>query len=715
MKRFGVFVILFSFLALSAAWLASAAAISVVNSKHNLSYNLATSGTGSIKSVDPAIGGTSEVCVFCHTPHGGNTAVPLWNRSAPVQTYVTYTSDVLAGLVYWAAEDPNTHVKTKICLSCHDGTIALGSLVNLPYGASSQIPMDGTAGADVQYGMPKTAAGYIGLNLSDDHPVAIKHDSAKDLGELVSGASVSAAVRLYTAAGNNVNADGNYVECTSCHEPHDNQYGKFLVESNAGSALCTQCHTKTGFANSIHDLAGTAYSPLTGGTPATLGATVGGVKCMNCHFPHKAAGTGSPPNLTPADLTTYPKAGYYLLSFSEEGSCFNTNNDRYNTPGSANVCHGTGATTTTKNIAGLVGLSSSAHRVGSFVGIHEATEARGLTNGWLGAGNAKWHVECADCHNPHTASNTPHTEGINAIASTSPLYGTGGVSVGAYPAMPSPPGSGTYTPIQAAGVTNSVVTTVIKEYEICLKCHSDYAWGIGTIPNSPTWITMTLTNQAAEFNPANISHHPVAGTNINTEGTYTGSWNSGTQTMYCSDCHTKSGGGTPAGPHGSTATYGGSPQASQPGFILAKNYTDNYGTGGQGDADKQPNTDLCFNCHAQAEYLPSTNYVSTGTGFRTAGNVNLHTQHAFRAIPANTTTVNPIPYRCVNCHIRVPHGWSARKAMIVIKNDGLTYGAQYELATGAAITGIVTGNLPGSGNYGAAKGANCNTVNGCHQ
>jgi len=34
------------------------------------------------------------------------------------------------------------------------------------------------------------------------------------------------------------------VECSSCHDPHDNTYGSFLVEDNSGSALCLRCHVK---------------------------------------------------------------------------------------------------------------------------------------------------------------------------------------------------------------------------------------------------------------------------------------------------------------------------------------------------------------------------------------------------------------------------------------------------------------------------------------
>ena len=58
----------------------------------------------------------------------------------------------------------NAHVKTRICLSCHDGTIALGKLVNLPNGLSFDVPMQG-AGVSGEGKLTSAAAGYIGLDL----------------------------------------------------------------------------------------------------------------------------------------------------------------------------------------------------------------------------------------------------------------------------------------------------------------------------------------------------------------------------------------------------------------------------------------------------------------------------------------------------------------------------------------------------------------------
>lgn len=714
MKRFVLFIILFALLTLWAAWLANAAAISVKNSKHNLSYDLSSTGTGSIKSVATGIGGTSEVCVFCHTPHGGNTAAPLWNKSASVASYSTYTSDVLAGLGYWAAEDPKTgvpHVKTRICLSCHDGTIALGSLVNMPYGAATQIPMEGTTGAVVQYGMPPTAAGYIGVELKDDHPVAIKHDNNRD-SELTASIPALSSIWLYdgTAAKTKAGLGTGYVECTSCHDPHNSEFGNFLVEKNDGSALCLRCHDKTGFAISIHNTAGAAYSPPTGGTPATLGATVGGVKCMSCHFPHKASGSG-----TPGNFSANANAGFgkYLLSFQEEKSCYN-NSDRWGQ--TTAPCHGNNAAAQ-KNIVDLVASTKpSRHNVdmNTTSSLHEATEARSA--GWLVPGNTNWHVECADCHNPHTAGSTSHTTRPPvpvvgpvppALANTSSLYGTGGVSVSVAPTWAG--GQGTYSYLEPKGVVDMARTApgVSYEYQICLKCHSEFAWRNSTAPNSPSFSpAAAMTDQAKEFMNTGVgnSFHPVAavtGRVVGTLVTAPVNWqaNRGNQTMYCSDCHNNNA-APPQGPHGSGEN-----------FILVAKFTDMYSARGGGDAQKQPNGDLCFVCHDQNTYSQTTNLLNGGTNFTAApGGLNLHAMHAYRVVNPTIGGLNPWPYRCVNCHARVPHGFNKLAMIVQTSTDAAPYVAD---GTSLGLGGGKINNFAiNSQNYVIGS---CATANGCHQ
>jgi predicted CXXCH cytochrome family protein len=119
------------------------------------------------------------------------------------------------------------------CLSCHDGTTAFDSLLNFP-GASD--------GSDWSWNgankIANTATSFMGTDLSNDHPISITYDPT----------ATPDATEWNTAnAQNYVNGiplfDGR-VECGSCHNPHDDQFGVFLRASNSGSALCLKCHIK---------------------------------------------------------------------------------------------------------------------------------------------------------------------------------------------------------------------------------------------------------------------------------------------------------------------------------------------------------------------------------------------------------------------------------------------------------------------------------------
>ena len=92
--------------------------------------------------------GTQETCVFCHTVHNANTSAgKLWNHEVDTgQSYQMYWSNTLD-----MNQSINPHQGSLVCLSCHDGTIAVNSLNNLP----------GAEGAGA-YGIPG-GAGLDGL------------------------------------------------------------------------------------------------------------------------------------------------------------------------------------------------------------------------------------------------------------------------------------------------------------------------------------------------------------------------------------------------------------------------------------------------------------------------------------------------------------------------------------------------------------------------
>lgn len=96
----------------------------VSRTKHNLAAN-----------PDILAVGTTEICVFCHTPHGANLAqagqAPLWNRLLPEDTsYTVYDSPNFDAQDLTGTRRPKG--VSLACLSCHDGTISFDSLINAP-------------------------------------------------------------------------------------------------------------------------------------------------------------------------------------------------------------------------------------------------------------------------------------------------------------------------------------------------------------------------------------------------------------------------------------------------------------------------------------------------------------------------------------------------------------------------------------------------------
>ncbi len=171
--------------------------------------------------------GTTELCKFCHTPHLAQAVAgaPLWNHQTTVASYTLYTSATFAGVASQGQPGPSS----KLCLSCHDGTVAVDSFANA-----------GTINAGTHFISSTNRIGS-GNSLSSDHPIAFSYNAAlvaidKGLVTPISTnyVDVAAIIPLF----------GGKMECASCHSTHDNTFTKFLRISNAGSSLCLKCHVK---------------------------------------------------------------------------------------------------------------------------------------------------------------------------------------------------------------------------------------------------------------------------------------------------------------------------------------------------------------------------------------------------------------------------------------------------------------------------------------
>jgi cytochrome c553 len=208
------------------------------------------------------------LCTFCHTPHKATTQRLLWNHELPNQVYTWGdTTQTIGG-----TQLPNIGTSwtgpTRYCLSCHDGSVAFGSVYwfdKAQHLGAAKIPVANDAEDNMTH-HPNKLIGFGG-NLAGNHPVAVPYpyQQAKNtynstttgneviLGEFVADPSTS-KIRLFNNTGGNQVVAGaaagtTGIECSSCHDPHNGSTVEdkyFLRGKLTGSAgyICLKCHIK---------------------------------------------------------------------------------------------------------------------------------------------------------------------------------------------------------------------------------------------------------------------------------------------------------------------------------------------------------------------------------------------------------------------------------------------------------------------------------------
>ena len=129
---------------------------------------------------------------------------------------------------------------SKLCLSCHDGTVALDA-----FGGNG---MTGGGNIETLFGANRNignaALGATTADLSNDHPVSFVLTDGTDT-KINTIASIKGAGLEFFGTG------ADRLECATCHDVHDDDGNGFLLRvknstSTGGiaSGLCLTCHIK---------------------------------------------------------------------------------------------------------------------------------------------------------------------------------------------------------------------------------------------------------------------------------------------------------------------------------------------------------------------------------------------------------------------------------------------------------------------------------------
>ena len=734
------------------------------NTKHNLS----TTGPGDVKATSE-----TQVCVFCHTPHAANLdknsgvlKAPLWNRTlAADATYTAYDSNSTQANI-----DANPGGSSKLCLSCHDGTIAVGNVNVLEGNTNVSISMTGTdatkmpAGSGANTGFTRK----IGINLQNDHPISFDFDTSKSGGRL---AAADGELR------DPIDADGAHiakpspgdkpmipldhdskVQCTTCHDPHvsgqdlpigtslapgalaDNikflRGRRFQMDTPLGGnyqvsddIVCLACHDKLGqaWSNSVHatdfnNAADEAYTDAAADQREfPRGIKVWQAACLNCHDTHTVEGAKRLLR-EGTDSNSSPKTGG---NSAIEETCYQCHQD---VSTSILVSSATNPPNIKTEFTGSnirMPITSAAQPAGSEV--HDIKDADFTEDqATLGLNNLNnRHAECTDCHNPHRIRKSAKWDGSGSTTQATHEHAVGGTLhtneisgalYGAWGVEPIYGGDRKFGTLAAIPTGFTVkkgigVNKLTAEYQICLKCHSNYAYADDGKPESNTRPATSgtgltsitsysgatskpqpasfdyYTNQAMEFQAhtsdkgegqtqginsgASSSYntnnhrswHPVMGTTGRTTGVRGASasnWlepfdnNVGNQTMYCTDCHGADNGTATDSKPASGKPWG--PHGSTNSFILR-------GKWNRGQDQQDGANTLCFKCHNRDSYSrqnPSGNSGFSGDG-KLDGNGHVGDVHPKRV------TTNMI---CTWCHVAVPHGWKNKALLVNLEDIG---------------------------------------------
>lgn len=213
-------------------------------------HNLSSSGLYTVKAPP---GGESQICIFCHAPHNADSAqAPLWNHAESTASsfQMASTANVSPNRVgSWA--DPTPTGISKKCLSCHDGTVAVGALAN-----AGAIPISGASGGSGAI-LASGDYGFVGTDLRGGHVISFKYDDFWNGVDATTQAKFNSWDTIPAADKASMFDRNRKMQCHSCHDPHNdwcNDPGKTAgrdplwrkaCDAYGNASVCRVCHIQT--------------------------------------------------------------------------------------------------------------------------------------------------------------------------------------------------------------------------------------------------------------------------------------------------------------------------------------------------------------------------------------------------------------------------------------------------------------------------------------
>lgn len=258
------------------------------------------------------------------------------------------------------------------------------------------------------------------------------------------------------------------------------------------------------------------------------------------------------------------------------------------------------------------------------------------------------HSQCSDCHDPHGAKTDKAVMTPTGWTAPGSFAKASGVAVtnGAAGTVP------TYTWL------DGLVQPLTAEYQLCFKCHTSFTALPEAVPDKPS---QRSTDLATDFNPANLSYHPIEAPGRNQTQKLADSlagsspyklWNFTVgDTIRCVSCHASNTTGTSTDPAKNAPDANLTVHASTNRGILTRPY-ENRVLSEAGTFYDAKGAALCLTCHMETPFMnrlrpaaaDGTNFVFHGlhmSGITTKGSGGLD---------IDTPGAGQGNARCAECH-----------------------------------------------------------------